>query len=189
MKLLEFEESDMNFGPFSENECFRIEHSSLYKSVNRGSKKEEGVKIAEFILLRKGRDQESALWVVEAKSSSPRPETRPGFDGFISEISEKLVNAFSLCYAACLKRHPDTFTEFPLSFRSLDVEKTNVRFILIIKGHEDSWLPPLQEALSKALRVTVIIWAFTPDSVAVINDDIARKYGLISANQVGSSGE
>ncbi|MFP4307713.1 MAG: hypothetical protein ACLFRG_12960, partial [Desulfococcaceae bacterium] len=47
--------------------------------------------MAEFLLIRNSRKGLAAVWVVEAKSSTPRPETRPGFDDFIAEIREKLT--------------------------------------------------------------------------------------------------
>jgi hypothetical protein len=188
MKMLEFEESGMLFA-FAESECFRIEKSSLYDSVNRGSDKNEGVKIAEFLLMRNKTHHEDQIWVIEAKSSSPRPETQPGFDGFIAEIREKLVNAFSLYIAACLNRHSEADKELPASFRNIHLTKTNVRFFLVINGHKESWLPPLQEALSKALRVTIKIWGLSPTSVAVINDEMAKSktYGLIRVAQAGTA--
>jgi hypothetical protein len=55
----------------------------------------------------------------------------------------------------------------------------DVRFILVINGHKEEWLPPLQDALRAALRSTVKTWSFSPTSVAVLNDVLARQYGLI----------
>lgn len=39
--------------------------------------------------------------------------------------------------------------------------------------------PPLNDALRNALRSTVKSWAFAPTSVTVMNDILARQYGLI----------
>ena len=91
-------ESGMTFGPFPENQCFYIEKSKGYAAI------QEHVQMAEFLLLRTS-NEKPVIWIVEAKSSTPRPETQPDFDDFIAEIREKLINAFSLGWASCLKRH------------------------------------------------------------------------------------
>lgn len=181
MNMLEIDESGMTFGPFPESDCYRIEKSALHKSVNEKSQKENGIKVVEFLLLRNQPDREVQIWFVEAKSSSPRPETRPNFDEFIQEIQEKFVGSFSLCLATCLKRHPCFDAELPDSFRGIDLSTINFKFVLVINHHKPQWLPPLQDAMNKALRVTIKIWGLSPNSVAVINDEMARQYGLIRA--------
>jgi len=181
MNMLEFEESEMTFGPFPECDCYWIEKSALHKSVNEKSQKEDGIKIVEFLLLRNQPDREVQIWIVEAKSSSPRPETQPNFDGFIKEIYDKFVCSFSLCLAACLKRHPCFDTELPDSFRNIDLSTINFKFVLVINGHKDRWLQPLKAYLNRALRVTIKIWGLSPNPVSVYNDEMAKKYGLIRA--------
>lgn len=171
-----FVESDMTFGPFPEGHCFRIERSEVYRKV------QEGVQMAEFLLLRLRAGHPPTVWAVEAKSSTPRPETQPNFDEFIDEIRQKLINALSLGLAACLRRHEDADAELSEPFKALDLSITSFRLVLVINGHENEWLPPLQEALSKALQSTVKVWALPPTAVAVINDAQARAHGLISAN-------
>lgn len=166
-------ESGMTFGPFSNEYCFYIEKSTIYKNIERD------LKIAEFLLLRLDNDKTPIIWIVEAKSSSPRPETQPDFDGFIKEIHEKLVNAFSLGIASCLKRHSPAENELPEPFKSLNLSVIEVRFVLVINGHQDSWLPPLQDALKKSLHPTIKTWALSPTSVAVLNEKLAKEHGLI----------
>lgn len=136
-------ESGMTFGPYPEGHCFYIEKSKTYEKIK------EGVKIAEFLLLHSQDD--SIVWIVEAKQSSPRPETQPNFDDFLLEIQEKLTNALTLSVATCLKRH-STYEELPNSFQTLDLEKASFRLILVIKGHQEAWLPPLQDALKKSTQ-------------------------------------
>jgi hypothetical protein len=135
--------------------------------------------MAEFLLIRNSRKGPAAVWVVEAKSSTPRPETRPGFDDFIEEIREKLTNALSLGLAACLNRHPPAEDELPESFRKLDLSRIGFRLVLVVNGHPDAWLPPLKDSLAKALHPTVKTWALAPPAVVVLNDGMARRYGLI----------
>ncbi|MDR0881156.1 MAG: hypothetical protein LBP55_01225 [Candidatus Adiutrix sp.] len=166
-------ESGMTFGPYPEGRCFYIEQSDSYTAI------QANVKIAEFLLLRPDKQKRHVLWVVEAKSGAPRPEPKLNFEDFIAKIKEKLVNAFSLGWASRLKRHKLAATELPDSFKRLDLSKIGVKFVLVINGHDESWLPPIQEALNDALRSTVKTWAFDPLSVAVINDEMARKQGLI----------
>jgi len=170
-------ESGMTFGPYPEGHCFYIEKSGCYKAIR------EHVQMAEFLLLRANNGRTPVLWIVEAKSSTPRPENQPNFDNFIDEIREKLINACSLGWASCLRRHENAEAELPEAFKALDLSQTDVKFVLVIKGHQEAWLPPLQDALVIALRSTVKTWAFAPTSVAVINDALAQQYGLILREQ------
>jgi hypothetical protein len=167
-------ESGMTFGPYPDGHCFYIEKSATYQRVR------EGVQMAEFLLLRAKGDQQATVWVVEAKSSTPRPETQPNFDEFIDEIREKLTNALSLGLAACLQRHTPANVELPAPFKALDLSTAGFRLVLVINGHKEDWLPPLQDAIAKALHATVKTWALPATAVAVINDALARSHGLIS---------
>jgi len=169
-------ESKMVFGPYPKGDCFYIEKSTTYLKVG------QGVKMAEFLLLRTRDDKPPVIWVVEAKSSSPNPKNTQRFDVSIKEICEKLVNAFSLGVASCLKRHPQAEDELPEAFKTLDFSSLEFRFVLVIKGHKEEWLSPVQDALKKLLSSIVKTWALSPTSVAVINDKQARDYGLISSD-------
>lgn len=165
-------ESGMTFGPYAAGECFYVEKSQCYKLV------QEGVQMAEFLLLRQQQAQ-AVIWVVEAKSSSPRPETQPNFTEFIDEIRNKLTNGFLLGVAALLKRHPAAESELPDSFKALDLQSLGFHFVLVINGHKEAWLVPLQEALSLAMKPVISTWALPPTSVVVLNHESAQKYGLI----------
>ena len=164
-------ESGMTFGLYPEGDCFYIEKSETYQKIK------EGVKIAEFLLLHSQDD--SIVWIVEAKSSSPRRESKEDFACFIAEIREKWTNALTLSVATCLKRH-STYEELPNSFQTLDLKKASFRLILVINGHPEEWLPPLQDALKKALKPTIKTWNLSATSVVVLNDKMARSQGLIS---------
>ena len=168
-----FIESGMTFGPFPDGSCFPIEQSASYKAI------ESGVKMAEFLLLRQTGDISPVIWVVEAKSSTPKPQTQPDFNDFIEEIRHKLSNALSLGLAACLGRHPAAWAELPDSFKNLDLANVSFRLVLVINGHRADWLPPLNDALTTALHPVVKTWALPPTAVTVINDDLARDHGLI----------
>ncbi|MBS0601910.1 hypothetical protein [Plasticicumulans sp.] len=165
-------ESGMTFGPYPEGVCFYIEKSRCYRQI------QEGVQIAEFLLLRQ-QNGEPVVWIVEAKSSSPKPATRAGFDKFIDEIRTKFTNSLLLGMAARLQRHPAAADELPDTFKALDLQATGFRFVLVINGHQKDWLPPLQDALAMALKTVVKTWALPPMSVTVLNHESARQFGLI----------
>lgn len=165
-------ESGMTFGPYPAGHCFYIEKSECYEKV------QEGVKMAEFLLLKK-QQQGLTVWVIEAKSSSPRPETQPNFAEFIDEIRTKLTNGFLLAVAARLQRHPGAENELPDAFKTLDLKARGFRFVLVINGHKQEWLEPLQNALVQALKPVVKTWALPATSVAVLNHEMAQEHGLI----------
>lgn len=166
-------ESGMTFGPFAAGECFHVEKSQCYAQVQKG------VQMAEFLLLRQTRGKAPVIWVVEAKSSSPRPGTQPNFAEFISEVCTKLTNGFLLGLAARLQRHPAAEQELPAPFQTVELRETGFRFVLVIDGHKQEWLVPLQDALSLALKSVVRTWALPPTAVVVLNNASAQKYGLI----------
>lgn len=166
-------ESGMSFGPYPQGHCFHIERSRLYGRIAHG------VKMAEMIVLPCAAADPPRLWIIEAKSSTPRPETQPSFDDFICEIRDKLMNALTLLIAASLGRHENGRDALPETFKTTDFARADFRLVLVINGHQDAWCVPLQDALSKALHATVRTWALKRTSVAVINDATARRYGLI----------
>lgn len=168
-----FTESGMTFGPFPDGHCFRIETSKTYLKV------QDGVPIAEFLYLHTVAEKKY-IYIVEAKSSTPRPTTQPEFDAFIADIAEKLKNALMLTLATGLGRHPESRHELETPFMELDLAQTNLFFVLIVNGHRDDWLPPLRDALNKKLHSVVKTWALTPSAVVVLNDRLAREKKLIA---------
>lgn len=172
-ETITIDESGMTFGPYPSGHCFHIEKSALYTDIR------QGVKMAEFLLLHADSDRPAMLWVVEAKSSSPRPKNDPGFGQFIMEIREKWINALSLVLASRLGRHRQAGTDLPGSFKTFDLSRFDVRFVLVINGHRKSWLPPIQAALQRSLRPLVRTWNFAPTSVVVLNDELSVKHHLL----------
>ena len=173
-ETITIKESGMAFGPYPSARCFHIEKSPLYVDIR------QGVKMAEFLLLRTEGDRPAMLWVVEAKSSSPQPKNEPDFSQFIMEVREKWVNALSLTLASRLGRHRQVEAKLPGPFKTLDLSQFDVRFVLVINGHRKDWLPPIKDALQKSLRPVVKIWNFSPTAVAVLNDELAVRYRLVS---------
>lgn len=173
--MLSFTESGMSFGPYAEADCFWIEKCATYEAI------QDRVKMAEFLLIREKPEEPLCVWIVEAKQSSPQPKTQPEFDGFITEIRDKLTNGLSLCFASVLKRHPKTLTELPDKYKNLDLSTVGFRLVLVINGHQNAWLPPLQDAVRRALHATARTWALDPTSVVVLNHEGAKHFGLTSA--------
>jgi hypothetical protein len=171
--MITFEESGMTFGPFSEEECFRIEKSPTYKKM-------KGVKIAEFILLRPSENSTANCWIVEAKSSSPKVENETDLTEFVDEINQKLANTLSLLVSICLQRHKLNSDELPDSFKNIDLAAIDFRLVLVINGHKKDWLEPLQREIQKALQPMRKIWNLPSNSMIVLNHELAYKYQLIS---------
>lgn len=91
----------------------------------------------------------------------------------------KWINALSLVLASRLGRHRQAGTDLPGSFKTFDLSRFDVRFVLVINGHRKDWLPPIQAALQKSLRPVVRTWNFAPTSVVVLNDELAVKHHLL----------
>ncbi len=170
--MVTFDESGMTFGPYPEGECFRIEKSTAYSLI------QEGVKIAEFALLRKAG---TVVWIVEAKRSSPRPGNQQDFQAFVSEIRDKLANALELLVSLSIGRHEETRNDLPREFREIELKRVGFRLVLVVNGHPEHWLPPLQDGVQGALRPLIRIWSLGGTAVTVINHEKAKTFGLISA--------
>jgi hypothetical protein len=163
-------ESGMTFGPFLEEHCFHIEKSKVYIKL------QYGLQIAEFLLIQ---PEKNSLLVVEAKSSAPNPinkDSQIKFDNYITEIAEKLFNAFSLGLALCLERHVNNQDEVSNCFKQMSHSSVKIKLLLVINGHKGEWLAPLNEALQKKLKSISKIW---PLEVITINEKTAQKYKLI----------
>lgn len=164
--MIMIRESGMDFGPFNENDIFEIEKSSLMSSMK------SKIKSAEFIL-----NKNSYLWIIEAKSSSPRPDNKENFDNFIEEIHEKFANTFLIFNAAKIGRHDAS--EFPSSFKNINIKEVQYKFFLVIRGHKEEWLYPLQDAMQLVMYRLVKACNIARPAIFVINDTIAREKGLI----------
>ena len=169
--MITIAESGLTFGPYPDEHCFYVEKSATYQAVR------EHVHMAEFLLLRPREKKPHQIWVVEAKSSSPRGENPIRFGEFIGEIRQKLTNGLTLGIAARLKRHRVAEAELSPDFKSLDLANAEFRLVLVINGHRQEWLPELQNALNRELGATLKTWGGM--AVAVLNAEGARKHGLI----------
>lgn len=177
MTNITIEESGMTFGPFPQGRCYHIEGSECYKAAS------EGVKIAEFMLLR---EQEPGLviWIVEAKSSSPAPTSVVEFREYIGDIAAKLTNTVILGSNAILGRHRSADEELPSEFQGLSLREVGYRLVLVINGHLDEWLPPISDMLNIAIGPIVRCLGEPVARVLVMNERKAKAAGLISNEAV-----
>lgn len=160
-------ESGMTFGPYPAGQCFYIEKSQCYSQI------QNGVQMAEFLLLKQQKSGPT-IWIVEAKSSCPR-DLKP----YIDDIRIKLTNAFLLGVAACLGRHSAITNEPPSTFQALNLASTQFRFALVVRGVPDDYLSVLRDALASSLKPLIKLWAIPDISVVVLNENTAKRHGLI----------
>ena len=165
--MIEIEESGMKFGPFECSHVFRIEKSKLYKSLHN-------IKTVEFIL-----ENNNKLQFIEAKSSSPKPvpDNLVCFEQFIDEISQKFLHSLNLYYTGVLGRHGSA-NDLPDAMKEINHQHVSIKFILVVKNHQDEWLMPIKDALEKKMRSISSIWG---SQLAVINEKTAQKYKLIQS--------
>lgn len=165
-------ESKMDFGPMPEDQVIQLETCKTYQRI------QQGLAIAEFSYLKADNGKKRFL-TIEAKSSSPRSGNEPDFSKYIREIASKLANGFQLTYALLIGRFGITETPLPDALVHVDLANAEHRLILVINGHQKSWLPPIQDALRQELKQIEKLWNLGPNSITVINDQMARQKGLI----------
>jgi hypothetical protein len=163
------------FGPYPDGHCFDIERSAILKKINDKAKQGEGVKIAEFLLLRIANGKAS-ISIIEAKSSAPQSA-----DEYINDVQEKLSNSLSLFIAIYLQRHSGNNSELSDFFKQTELSNVSFILILAIQNCEKSRLPPLQDKLKQALKKTARIWNIDLNSIIVLNEAGAKKHGLITS--------
>ena len=166
------EESGMKFGPFPAETVFHIEKSPQYTVM------QHGMRITEFIYFNKEKLQ---LISLEAKKTAPNPNSiseqvdnpKEVFQKYISDIREKFENSLDLYTNLALKK------DLPEEFKTIDYNKVQVVFMLVIKKHKREWLKDIKDALEMAIRSvhrTNKIWKC---KVLVINEEMAYKNHLI----------
>ena len=151
-------------------DLLHIEDTAFYK---KNSKK--NLQMIEFFLLK--HQPKRQLCLIEVKSSSPQ-DSKELKQWIEEEIKNKFLNALLLFFSTKLGKHKDLFEEWPSQFQTLDVAPLELLLILIIKGHDPQWLPPIQDALTKAYKGLAFTAGF---SVLVLNEKLADKKGLLEA--------
>lgn len=203
------EESDMQFGSYSKDDIFYIEESEIYKNM-----RQDGVQTAEFLLFKIKSNHPVVLIVEAKKSAPKilnkiridklirnekekvlqlevntadffdNLEKRLKHDDFFDDIKGKFKDTLSLFVAIRSNLHDKTDMELPENFRRFQLSEMCFRFILVIKKHELKWLPELQSKVEKELNSMLKIWNLSPISVEVLNEERAKKRGLIANNDL-----
>lgn len=97
------------------------------------------------------------------------------YQEFLTEITEKFIHSFDMLNAYFLGRYDDG-GQMGSDIKSITCANASFIFVLVIRGHKDTWLLPLQEELNRKLRYHASIWK---SRVIVMNDTIAREYNLV----------
>jgi hypothetical protein len=164
-----FEESGLVFGPFEANTLFHIEKTNSYLKI------QEHTKIAEFLWI----SPTNKLWIVEAKSSIPRPDTGD-YEKYFDEIKSKLVNALALTISGVLKRVHVDLNELPTQFLEANWSNIDFKLILIIPNVPNDHLAPMTHKLRKVMLNIRKPWNIDEISINVLNKHQAVKYGLVT---------
>lgn len=168
-----FVESGMTFS-FDEDDIFYIEQSKHFTEI-------KGAMPCECVVLHNGN-----VLLIEAKSSTPRPNNKERFEKFVGEIVQKFSDSYTYYCAAHQKRHPSD--ELGHKLQTIPLEVQQFEFYLIINGHQRSWLPPVLDQLKKMMKKNLKLWGFNDACVKVVNEELAFSKGLIiSYNEKQSS--
>ncbi len=163
--MVTFKESGMIFS-FEESDIFYIEKSERFSTI-------EGAKPCECVVLHGGK-----VSLIEAKSSTPRPENVEQFLTFVGEIAQKFNDSYTYYNAAHQKRQqPD---EVSHNQQSIPLARQNYEFCLIINGHPREWLSPVLDQLKKTMKKSLKLWGFDDACVKVLNEQGALSKGLIA---------
>ena len=163
--MKEITESGMTF-LVDEKKCFHIEKSIFVNSF-------DGMAKCEFVELR----EDSSLKLVEAKTSFSNPGNPNDFFKNIQDIVRKFYDSI-LIVNAVLLRH-DSNMDIPIEYKHIDLKKAEYFFYLVIKNHQQAWLPPVSDALKQKMKPIFRLWNIPDVSVKVFNEDSARNKGLI----------
>jgi hypothetical protein len=120
-------------------------------------------------------NQNDQLWFIEAKSSVPRDLSVE-----VQKIRSKLTNAASLFLALRLGLHAKHRDELPQAMRDAALTFDCVQFVWIVRDCPKSELPPLCDALVKAMLPTLKIWGMSSLQVKAFNQDRARQKQWLS---------
>lgn len=159
-----FKESGMTF-TFEDDSWYHVEHSPLHSQT-------EGFMTCECIV--KLHDK---VTLIEAKSSTPRPENAKKFDTFISGITKKFSDTIAFYHAAMLRHDDEPIGE---ELKSANLKDVDYQLLLIIHGHKPEWLPPVMDALKSELRHILKLWRIKDINVKVLNETIAKDKGIIT---------
>lgn len=165
---MEFIESFMKFS-FADDDVFRIEEDELAGGNS-------GHKACECVVL-------ISPWIafIEAKASTPNPNSSERFNEFIDDIKQKFKDSLNL-FEGIKKGHlgEEALMRLPVNLRNAEVPTNDYLIYLIVYGHRLDWLSGLQDALREALRDVVKEWNLRDSNVKALNEEIAKELHLIT---------
>ncbi|MDQ6953600.1 MAG: hypothetical protein Q9M15_08745 [Mariprofundaceae bacterium] len=159
-------ESGIIFGPYKKDDCYLIEKSKELSKLS-------GIKIAEFVLI-KG----DSLWVVEAKSSIPKPTNEKQYNDFFIEIHDKLLNTVTITFNAITKRNKNIYGELPVNVKGINIQNTDIYLRLVIPTVPKKFLPPMTDKMRKVMSIVMKTWGIKDFQVQVLNEDMLISQGL-----------
>lgn len=162
MATLVISESGLDF-TFESSNLFLPEREGFYPTLASA-----GAKICDMIYL----SSSGELWFIEVKSSSPR-ENRD----FVRDIKQKFVDSILIFIGTLHNRKNTAITDVPDFFHTNSPLQSKIRLVLIVKGHQLDWLPPLRDSLRKECRALERL--FSLEETQVYNEQLASsKLGL-----------
>ena len=167
--MITLTESGIEFGPFEEQNLFRIEQSPWLSCLT-------GIKACEFVLWEK---QKTELIFVEAKSSVPSSsKSAKEYDAYFIKIFEKFDNSLQLLASGAVGRPKELTAELGSGISNLDWEQTKILFYLVIPKVPDEFLQGLTDKLRLTLRRPLKLWSA---DAFVINERLAATKGLLNS--------
>lgn len=154
--------------PFDNQNAYRIEQANIVQE-------KRDIKVCEYFALINGR-----MLLIEAKSSSPRPENKIKFDEFIDEISQKFIDTLLLFNALSIGRHGEAErNNLPTNIQQIPLANVQYAMYLIVHGNEIEWMGPILAALKLKLKHCLKSWNIQDINVYAINHETAKTKGLI----------
>lgn len=154
--------------PFDNQNAYRIEQANIVQE-------KRDIKVCEYFALINGR-----MLLIEAKSSSPRPENKIKFDEFIDEISQKFIDTLLLFNALSIGRHGEAErNNLPTNIQQIPLANVQYAMYLIVHGNEIEWMEPILAALKLKLKHCLKSWNIQDINVYAINHETAKTKGLI----------
>ena len=167
--MIRVTESGMTFGPFEEQDLFRVEASPFVRRMN-------GIKACEFVYWNA---QAGRLLFLEAKSSIPNPRKSPDeYRIYLVDILEKFDNSLQLLVAGVLRRTDELAGELGKGIAQTAWSRAAILFYLVIPDVPDEFLPGLTDTLRGIMSRQRTLWRA---DIFVINKRLARKKGLLAA--------
>ena len=163
--------SDIWFGDFNEDDCFRIEKSKIYQLI-----KTYGIKSIEFILSRLAVDThaDNKILFIEAKKSLQKQD--------YIDISQKFMDSLQLSSAISLGIHKKRAV-LPKNIACFFEQGGQIIFILVVKdcGKEKTQqLKNMEEAIKRQLLKEYKIWKFI---VRAIKEETAKNENIVTLDE------